>query len=524
MFAFTIFMAVVILASIAVLVRTPNRYTSEATIVVTQQRVPERYVVPTSTTDLTKDLQTMQEEVLSRTRLLSLIDEFGLYPKKRRSLAPEQLLELIKTYIQVEPLAATPDKKEADSFKISFTAENPAVAQEVTSRLASLFILNNVKGREDQAVNTTKFLSDQLDTTQKRLSDLEQNLRDFKMQHLGELPEQQQGNLAILTGLQTQLHNTTSAIARAEQQRVYLESLVNTLRGLATRRDANVPVRTQASPKEAEPGDQGILGAELRLAYLRSERKTLLSLRPPNDPDLVKIDDYIARTDSLLQKLKAAKPEAEKAAETEDASIAQLKSQLEANRVEVQNLTKDEKQLKDAIAQYQTRLNQTPVREQQLAGLLRDIDLVKQQYGDLLTKEQQSQLATSLEKQQGGQQFRLLEPPSLPTLPSSPKRVKLGLGAGAAGIGLGLVAAFLAEFKNRAFYAEKDVSQYCALVVGVPLFITPAEQRKRTWTRTYEWIGGFALTLVVCTAEVVYLRGWDIIGNVAYLRFLGGGQ
>src|SRR5690348_6696530 len=107
---------VVIVGALGVLARTPNRYTAEATIVVTRQKVPERYVVPTSTTDLTKDLQTMEGEVLSRTRLFSLIDEFGLYAKERKRLAPEQIIELMMKYISIEPLAPTATQREADSF------------------------------------------------------------------------------------------------------------------------------------------------------------------------------------------------------------------------------------------------------------------------------------------------------------------------------------------------------------------------------------------------------------------------
>ncbi len=104
------------------------------------------------------------------------------------------------------------------------------------------------------------------------------------------------------------------------------------------------------------------------------------------------------------------------------------KAALEANRLEIENLTNDEKRLKAQIAQYESRINQTPVREQQQAGILRDTEVLRQQYAELQKKEQESQLATNLEKQQGGQQFRLIDPASLPSLPSSPKRVKMSLG------------------------------------------------------------------------------------------------
>ena len=510
---FLITLTVVVLSSIAILSRTRNRYTSEATIVVTQQQVPERYVVPTSTTNLTKDLETMEGEVLSRTRLFSLIDEFGLYAKERKRLAPEQLLHLMMSNIKVEPLAGSSSQKEADSFRVSFTTDDPVLAQSVTSRLASMFILNNVKGREDQAVNTTNFLRVQLDASQKKLSDLEQNLRDFKMQHLGELPEQQAGNLAILSGLQTQLQNTTSSIARAEQQRVYLQSLLNTLHGPTAATGAPKTASAQNDAREPGPSDEAILGAELRLTRLRNEKKTLTELRGPDDADVRKLNVDIARTDALLQTLRAARPQgpAVSAPESDDPSTAQFKSQLEANRVELENLARDERQIKQTIAQYQNRLNMTPVREQQLSGLLRDIELVQKQYADLLTKEQQSQLASNLEQQQGGQQFRLLEPPSLPTIPSSPKRTQLGAVAGLAGVVAGVLAAFLADVRYRAFYADTEVIENCKmpLVIGIPLFMTEREKRKRIWRMGFEWAAGFALTLVICGAELAYLRAWN---------------
>ena len=161
--------------------------------------------------------------------------------------------------------------------------------------------------------------------------------------------------------------------------------------------------------------------------------------------------------------------------------MAQLRSQLEANRLEIANLSKDETQQKAIVSQYQKRLNLTPVREQQLSGILRDYELSKQDYADLLGKAQQSQLATSLEKQQGGEQFRLVEPPSLPARPSSPKRIQLGLAGLGAGLFLGLVMAFLKELPRPTFHTTKEISQRfgAPLVVALPVLRTPAEKRRR---------------------------------------------
>ena len=166
--------------------------------------------------------------------------------------------------------------------------------------------------------------------------------------------------------------------------------------------------------------------------------------------------------------------------------------------------------LKGEIAGYQKRLNDTPAREQQLLAVTREVERLRQEYADMQKKEQESQLATNLEKNQGGQQFRLADPPSLPGVPSSPKRLKASLGGLAGGFGLGLALAFLIEMKDRAFYSEAEVTKRfgAAIVLGVPLVLTSAEKRMRNWRASAEWVAGCALILVVCAAEFyIYRRG-----------------
>ena len=160
----------------------------------------------------------------------------------------------------------------------------------------------------------------------------------------------------------------------------------------------------------------------------------------------------------------------------EDLGVVQLRSQLQANAFEIENLNKKEQKLRTEIDQYRSRLNLTPVREQQLSSLQRDYDLLRQHYGDLLRKEQESQLATNLEKRQEGQQFRLADPPNLPTRPSTPKRIRISLVAFLGGLVVGGGLAFLLEMKKAPFHKESDVSSLALpIVIGVPRFLTPAE-------------------------------------------------
>src|SRR5260370_15269513 len=437
------------LTTIVVLFQLPNHYTSEATIVLVQQQVPERYVVPTSTSDLSQALDGMVQEILSRPRLLSIIDEFGLYRKQKPRAAPDELIETIRQDVSIKPINSS-GQREANSFKISFIAQRPELAQAVTTKLTRLFIEQNLKARADQANTTTVFLREQLDIAKTKLLEQEQRLRDFKMQYLGELPEQQQGNLGILAGLQNQLENVQASRNHAQQQRLYLQSLLSEYRrlnrqGYASSATGNGPVLT---PLES---------AQRELERLKRDRAMLLAVYTLEHPDVLRKNQEIKVQEGLLDALKVAKtpspgdaPQSGDAGATEegDAGSAQLRSQLQANTLEIENLTKKEQKVREEVEQYRSRLNATPVREQQLTSMQRDYDMLRQSYGDLLKKEQESQLATNLEKRQEGQQFRLADPPNLPDRPSSPKRLKISVIALAVGILVGCALAFVLEIRS----------------------------------------------------------------------------
>ncbi len=475
-------------ATLFVLTLVPNRYSSEATLLVVQQQVPERYVLPTTTTNIREALQATTEEVLSRTRLQGIIDEFGLYSKERKRASPEALLELMRRDIVIEPLesVSVSDRKDVSSFKITFVASTPLLAQEVTSKLTSLFIEQNLETREHQASTTTNFLREQLDAAKAKLAESEDQVRAFKMQHLGELPEQQPGNLAIMAGLQSQLQSTMASLSRAEEQRQYLESL-SEYRTLTIAND---------------------------LTHLKAERAKLLDRYTPQYPAVVKLDEKIAQTEAALNSLQVSRTNGTQTAKVDsstssiapdgDISLGQLRGQLQANRLEIENLSKDEKRLKQEVDQYQTRLNATPVREQQLAGILRNYEQLKQDYTELLAKESQSQMAADLEKRQEGQQFRLVDRPSLPTVPSSPNRIKVSLGGAAAGLGLGLALAFLVNMMDRSFHSEEDLSQAFAvpMVIGVPILLTLSEERSRSRKKAFEWVAGSGLVLAALVAQL----------------------
>jgi len=489
----------------------PDRYKSEATILVEQQQVPERYVVPNSTTNLDQVLQGMTQDVLSRPRLLQIISDYDLYPEQRKRLGPEQLVELMRSDIEIESLEKQDDgTKGPDAFKISYIGRTPEAALQVTNRLTSLFINEDLQTQQRRDVNTTNFLQAQLATAQADLDKKEQRLRDFKMANLGELPEQQQGNLQILDGLQMQLQNTNAALARANEQHAYLQSLLAQYRNLTVATGVS-PGTLNANPVET---------AQAELTHLRSERATLLGSYSAEYPDVKKIDSEIAENEALLTRLENSKAAprgagaspstAPSAFTTTDSTVAQLNSQLKQNQLEITNDTAQAKQIQAQVQEYQRRLNLTPVREQQLTDILRGYDLAKKNYDDLYNKKTQSALATDLQQDQQGEQFRLIDPPNLPGKPFTPKRLKIALGGIAGGLAIGVGLAFLIEVKDASLHSEKELRGRFVLpiLMGVPLFITAREKRMRTIKSVLQWCAGTILVLAVLAVEYyVYRRG-----------------
>jgi polysaccharide biosynthesis transport protein len=491
----------------------PNRYESEAVILVESQQVPERYVTANTTMDIPEALLVMTDAILSRTQLLQIIDSFGLYQKERKHLTPERLVARMRSNIDIEPLQKANDSRAVNTFKISFSSSDPQSARAVTTELTKLFINENNKSREEQSTGTTNFLEDQLKVAEADLKQQEARVSNFKMTYLGQLPEQEGGNLAILGGLHSRLDNIMNALNRAQEQQAYLQSLLAQYQNLAAAGLA-VPGSVAASSSPAE-------AMQAELTRLQNERTELLGRYTEKYPDVVKIDEQIKETkaflaaamrgaesgkDSATQKSSSvpAKP-------TErDGAIAQLKSQLEANTIEIQHNLAEQKDIEARIAEYQQRLNLTPVREQQLADLLRGYDLSKKNYDDLLSKKEESELSTRLIKRQQGQRFRIVDQPSLPSKPSNPARLKISLAGLLAGIGMGLILAFFVETKDHSLRTEQDLRRIFAfpLLLGVPELLGKAEERRRTRLAVLEWLGGTIMCLLIGASEFyVYWRG-----------------
>jgi succinoglycan biosynthesis transport protein ExoP len=486
------------------------RYRSGTLILVEQQSMPKDYVTPNVSDDLQGRLQNITQQILSRTRLLHIIDELHLYPGAQSN--QEEKVERMRKDIEI---ALVRDADRVTAFNVYYSSGDPYTAQQATSELTNLFINENLEVRQQQSEGTTKFLVDQLETARKSLADQEEKVREFKGQHMGELPGQLGTNLQILSGLQGQLQSEADAINAAKQQHAYLQTLVDQYRAM------------QAAPKTADGAPMGLPALDEELDKLKGQLADLSSRYTERHPDVRKLKQQIVKTEKMRQQILADLKARSAAAQSDSSNpgspvqetlnangtpspMAQIQSQLQSNEFEISNREHTVADLKNKIADYQARLNQEPMREQQLADLTRGYDQSKANYDDLLKKKNESAMATSMELLQQGERFRIIDPPSLPLKPDFPNRLKfcgIGLAVGLA-LGAGVVAAF--EMMDDRLYSEKEIQEMipAPVISEIPVIVNLCDEQS---AKKKVWLGWATAAVVVVTilagSAFSYLRG-----------------
>ena len=474
----------------------PVEYRSEALIIVDQQKVPEQYVTPNVLITLQRRLDAMTQQILSRTRLQRFIEDFGLYARERNRMSMDDVIDMMRKRISIE-LVQTPGRKEdLTGFRIYFTDRDPYTAQRITGELTSAFIEQNIRERTQQSMGTTAFLESQLEEARKDLATVEERVRQYKLQYLGQLPEQQQSNLQILSSLQAQLQANTSALDRAEQQRIYLDSM-------RSQYDADTSLlktgEGASTPEAAAPAASSSLPlAEATLADLWRQLHALNAKFTDRHPEVARVKKEIADWEAAIQRLRSQRM-----------PVAEIDSRLKAVQAEIENGKRESEDLRKRIREVQNRLNMTPVREQELAGVTRQYESARTHYQSLLQKKMGSELASNLEQRQGGEQFRLQDPATLPKKPE-PGRQKLIALAWLLGVGAGLALTALREFLDHTIHRDVDLEPHesIPLLVRVPALITAREEVRLRRRRTVEALGVAVLTLVsLGTGALTLLRG-----------------
>ncbi len=419
----------------------PPRYTSETTILVEPQEVPDSFVKSTVTLDIEDRLRTLHERVTSYANLNALIDKIGearLDPSG--SMTREALMSKITGHLFVDLKAGT--GKLANVVDIFFTDADPEVAKDVAAEISSTFISENMKDRTRQAESTADFLDRELDRMRTEVSSAEAKVRDFKEQRMGALPSQLESNLRSLDRLNLELNSNLEA-QTALQQRL-------TLLG-------NSSTGGSSGPFSPDPGSAA--GA---LVDARRKLREAELLYTASHPNVIQARERVASLEREAEE--EAKTPRDTVVRT-DPAAAGLRREIGQAQLEADSKKREEARLRTEIAELQKRVETTPRMETELLTLTRDYDNLTKQYQDLLSKRFQASMARNLEQAQKSERFNVLRPARVPSRPSFPNPflvLPIGMGFGLA---VSLLLMAIAEFRNPAFRSVARLTRTTGLPV-----------------------------------------------------------
>ena len=474
----------------------PPRYKSSTLILVQEPTMPADYVAPNVSGNLQDRLQSISQQILSRTRLLMIVDSLHLYDADKTAVSDDDKVDRMRKDINIE-LVRDSRNNEISAFRVSFTARDPHMAQQVTSQLTDLFIKENLRVRQQESQGTTEFIQSQLKEAQAELSKQEAQVSAFEMQHQGNLPTQQASNLQILSGLQSQLQGEQDALNSAKEHGAYLQALIQ-----------------QGHPVGGakHSSDPAVLAIDQQLTTLRTQLADLSSRYTDQYPDVLRTKQQIKDLqDQRAQIIASGKPSesVDDTAGDTGSAIAQLQGQLHSNQLEVANRERSIAELQGRIGEYQGRLNTEPGTEQQLAELNRGYDQSKANYDDLLKKKNESEMATSMEQMQQGERFGILDPPSLPARPDFPNRLKFfGIGL-VLGMVAGALVAGVTEFLDDRLHDEEEIKALLPIpIIGeIPQVTLLVDEQRIRRQATMKWaVTGFAIVILLVGAAFSYLH------------------
>ncbi len=477
----------------------PEVYRSETLIMVIPQRVPDSYVKSTVTAKVEDRLPSISDQILSRSRLERIILDFNLYPSQRATGIMEDVVQRMRKDIEVK-------LEGKESFRVSYVSTTPKVARDVTERLASLYIEENLRDRENLADSTNLFLESQLEDAKRRLLDHEKKLEAYRKRYSGQLPTQLQSNLQVIQNTQMQLQALGETLNRARERRLLIERQIADAQAFPA---ALVQSRTVVnSPDGPVPlsAAQQLEAAKVRLEAYRL-RYT------PDHPDIKTLERAIAELQVKADAEAQKPPEESKKAQLspEEAALQKRVLDLQAELVVIDHQLAageaEEKRLKQTLADYQAKVDAVPTRESELVELTRDYATLQETYSSLLTKREESKLAANLERRQIGEQFKILDPASLPEKASNQvQRYGFVLAGPLAGLLLGIGLIAFREYRDTTFKTEEDVQRVLNLPVLalVPLMAVPRRSRLRARRKLAATVA--ALVLLASVAALIAWR------------------
>ncbi len=443
---------------------TPKVYQSTSLLSYQQQRISPNEMSPDVAARISDIVSTLTQIVISRTNLEETITNLNLYPELRKELPMEDVIGMMQGKIKIQPM------REGDIFTISFSGSDPGNVVKVTNALASKFIEENLKYRQERASETSDYTSDELLMAKEGMDRKENAMRDFKLKHYYEMPDQSEANVVRLIALQEQYQLTRGSIQEMERTLVLIQDQLSSRKIFLERAGmANID----------EDGD----GSVQSLAAMRMKLESLRGKYTEKHPEVKRMKKLVAK----MEKEAARNPGSRAGAGSSfqdiiafDTVIQQLEAQRKTVELNLGNIRVEKDQLKEKIAQYEQWVASAPVREAEWSSLTREYDQLKRHYDYLVSQDLQAKSMLNLERKQKGSQFKIEDPARFPEKPIKPNFLVIVGGAALMGLGLGAGLTLVLDFFDTSFRDGDALEPFLGVPVisTIPYIDTSLEQKR----------------------------------------------
>ena len=470
----------------------PSIYESTSLLTVKPPTISSNLVQPLTNEDFSQRLQTINQEVLSRSSLEPMVMKYDLYRAERNAGMPMELV-IAKMYKNIKvDLEETGDQKVA-AFRIRYRDRDPQATRNVTAELASKYVNAQVQNTTEIAESTKELFSRQLEEKKTALDDLEKQRLDIMTANVATLPESEQGLVAQLQGLRSREDTITKEKETLFNEKGRLnDSIAANNRQMRLIEDYGQK-ETQDTARQAASIEDTLPYAELmkRRSELNAQLDNLLKVYREKHPAVIAKQSEIARVNEEFDNLrKSADRRVANATKSSDmrADLQKKGLELENQRIQSQ-IGQIENQIaqKDAdrannandIAAIEARINAVPNVKVALEGINARYQSAKQSYDEILKKKNDAETLVGVETNAQGETIRVQDPANIPQSPVAPKRfVWTFFGAGI-GMALGLLLVGLFEIP-RLFRIQniEDAKYYTGLPVlaSVPPLLSLPEK------------------------------------------------
>jgi polysaccharide biosynthesis transport protein len=440
-------------------VASPKTYQATALLIYQQQRINPA-MSPDNHARFDDLLGAISKLITNKSSLEELIMRFNLYHDLRLEKGLGSAVAAMREATVIEP------ERRGESLRINYAGLDPEKAMLVTNALAARFIEENLKFREEWTTENLSYAEDELLKAKKTLDEKEAIMRDYTMQHYNEMPAQRADNMARLNALQIEYRHLQTNIQNAERTRALLQEQIAFRRQLAARTADN---EEKALVLNSDSPD--LVTARQQLAVLQGRYTN-------QHPDVIRAKAYIRE----LEKNMIFVPEdaSDSGEAFEDPQMKVLTIQLKENQLAIKTLQEALEQTSAQVATYQQWIAAAPVREAEWMSLTRDYNEFKKYHETMVARSLQAGSAETLEKQQRGSQFHLVDPAQLPDKPLKPDFLVYMLGALLIGLGFGGGVSYLLEAMDTSFKDVKDLESYLGIPVTCSIPLVFSEKEKMT--------------------------------------------